>query len=487
MGYPSATVVEPKEEAGSSEVKSVELADIFRSLGRKFLSETKITSRQEQAFRSIVECRTGAKGGHIWRCTACGKSIHQYNSCLDRHCPKCQGKARAQWVAKRMDEVLNVPYFHLVFTLPHQLNNLIAFNTCLLDLLFKAAAETLLLFGQDPKFLGGELGVLAILHTWDQKLQRHYHLHCIVPGGALSADGKKWLTCKTPTYLFPGKALGETFRRLYWHGTKPLVQGEKPVVNRTKIKGLHDLLQEGCLELPGQLARFQDPPKIAALERKLYEKEWRVFVKSPTSNPQQTIKGLGHYAHKHALCNDRILEYSQEGPQTSAEPEKPVEPSDFQDPKHLFGYMADNVNRVAISNERILCHTRGMVTFSYKDRKHDNRNRTLTISDQAFALRFLQHVLPKRFVKIRCYGLLANRHKRAKIARCRELLADVATGSEKNTMTPDQIQVLHQDEAPPHTSDKKVCPYCQKGTMEYFRPIHPIYRLWSHTALWDSS
>ena len=493
LGSVTSVTVEAKNEvASSTEVSSVELADIFRSLGSKFLDETKLTPRQKQAFRNIVECRTGAKGGHIWCCNTCRKSIHQYNSCLDRHCPKCQGKARAQWVAKRMDDILNVPYFHLVFTLPHHLNILIAFNTRLLDLLFKAAAQALLMFGQDPKFLGGELGILAVLHTWDQKLNRHYHLHCIVPGGALSVEKKEWLPCKTPTYLFPGKALGETFRRLYWHGTKPLEQSdskeEKPITRQVKIKGLEDLLQEGLLELPGQLARFENPRQIAELEKQLYEKEWRIFIKSPFADSQQTIKGLGHYIHRHALSNDRIVGFSQEISLPTFEPSKRHlgQTIDFENPVHLIEYLGDNVERVAISNNRILDHKKGMVTFTYKDRKHGNRQKTLTISDRAFALRFLQHVLPTRFVKIRSYGFLANRYKKEKIARCRELLANMATETEASKAH-DQIQTPCQDEMPFHAPEKKICPHCQKGTMEYLRPINPIFRIMIRTAIWDTS
>ncbi len=419
-----------------TKTSTVELATIFRSLGKDYLDKVNLTPRQKRAFRNITECRTAAKGGHRWKCSSCSHVVTQYNSCLDRHCPKCQGKARYQWVAKRMEEVVNTPYFHLVFTLPHVLNPLIAVcQVPLLNLLFRAVSQTLLAFGRDQKHLGGELGFITVLHTWTQKLDRHYHLHCIVPGGALSHDGTQWIPCKNGKYLFPEYALSDTFRRLFWHGSKELSQegtrSDNPIP--VKFKGLKDLILEDYPQLT-QKKQHSLSEGIRLLEKRLYSQRWIVYAKQAFGGPTQVIKYLGCYTH-----------------------------------------------RVAISNQRILSHTNGMVTFAYKDRKKDC-NRTISLPEEEFASRFLQHVLPVGFMKIRSYGFLANRKKRQRVQQLHKLLGvpDLSDCQEPVSVLDDEAQ-SDQDSSP------RICPQCEKPTLQYLSPVSEFAQIWTRKAIWDTS
>jgi len=471
-----------------TEKETVELADIFRSLGQAYLKEARLSARQERAFRNIVACRTAAKGGHVWRCNACGHEVNEYNSCLDRHCPKCQGKARFQWVAKKMQDLLNTPYFHGVFTLPHELNPLVCYNTSLLDLLFQAVSQTLLLFGRDPQHLGGQLGLLAILHTWDQKLNRHYHLHCIIPGGALTVDGQQWIPSKTPSFLFPVKPLSQTFRRLFWHGSKTLPgdsteqAGKLRTISR-KFKGFEDLFKEGALDLPPRFEKFHDPEVFNKLKNQLYQKDWVVYMKKPFANPDRVLKSLGHYAYPNAISNPRILNHIPAAPSAGRKnPKSFIRPQqEFVGQTHLLEYLGENVQRVAISDKRILSHANGMVTFSWKDRKNDYQRRTLSLPARNFANRFLQHVLPKGFMKIRAYGLLASRNKKAQLQRCRQLLGEVV-------VDPSLLEIFSRDdEEETQLQSKKICPLCKKLSLMYLRPISRFCQNPGRKAIWDSS
>ena len=414
--------------AKPKETQTIEMADILRSLGEWFIRKQKLAPRQAQAFRNIVECRTAAKGGHLWRCSSCGEHVNEYNSCLDRHCPKCGGKARFKWVAARMSELINTPYFHVVFTLPHELNSLISFNPSLLNLLFQAASRTLLLFGRDPKYLGGEVGFITVLHTWNQKLQKHYHLHCIVPAGALSYDGQRWLAGRNPHYLFPVQALSKTFRRLYWHGTKRLSPSDPVRSIAGTFKGLQDLLTQGALNLPQDLKRHQQQPEIKALENRLYRKRWNVYAKRPFGGPAQVLKYLGCYTH-----------------------------------------------RVAISNRRLLSHRKGRVTFSWKDRKNVTRPRTLELAEEEFAKRFLQHVMPRGFMKIRSYGFLSSRRKKHCLQQCKKLLGE-----------PDLPSALTTEESEAQDTPR-ICPHCQKPCLELVRRLSRCWQVWARRLLWDTS
>lgn len=295
-------------------------------------------------------------------CAACGFEQVSYNSCRNRHCPKCQGRARAQWVADREADLLPVPYFHVVFTLPHQLNTLVQFNQrLLLNLLFRSAWQTLSAFGQ--RHLKGTTGCTMVLHTWDQTLGPHYHVHGVVPAGALSFDGGTWRhpEKKNTKFLFAVKAMSQVFRGKY-------------------VEGLKQLDQQGQLCWPtfqGRDDLFSEPPEprdMKTLVDQLYRKPWVVYAKRPFGSPQQVIRYLGRYTH-----------------------------------------------RVAISNRRITAIEDGRVTFTYRDRKN-NGCKTLTLGAHEFIRRFLRHVLPSGFVRIRHYGILANRGKRQRLKTIRSLI-----------------------------------------------------------------
>ena len=432
MGSPAC-----ESKPAKTKTSPVELATIFRSLGLDYLYKANLTPRQKRAFRNITECRTAAKGGHWWECTSCGHTVNQYNSCLDRHCPKCQGKARYQWAEKQMEEVVNTTYFHLVFTLPHILNPLVAANPApLLGLLFRAVSQTLLAFGRDPKHLGGELGVITVLHTWSQKLGRHYHLHCIVPGGALSSDGTRWISSKHQEYLFPEFALGKTFRRLFWHGSKDLSKQDAPTKYSTtvKFKGLKDLILEEHPDL-SPTEQSSMTRRVKLLEDRLYSKRWVVYAKQAFGGPTQVINYLSCYTH-----------------------------------------------RVAISNRRILSHANGMVTFSYKDRKNNDRKRSLCLPEGEFASRFLAHVLPVGFMKIRSYGFLANCKKRERLQQLHRLLG-----------MPDISNCRVQEQADEHTEEPdqdslcRTCPHCKKPTLKYLAPVRKCFQRLARNLIWDTS
>ena len=306
-----------------------ELADIFRRYGERFEQTYRLSAAEHKVIRAVKVCRTEELGGHLYRCDACGFERPVYNSCRNRHCPKCQSLAKARWLEKQTAELLPVGYFHLVFTLPHEFNRLIlAHKKIVLNLLFKAVSETLLDFGKSR--LGGTLGMIAVLHTWDQTLKDHFHLHCLVPAGALSLDQSRWIATRK-NFLFPNKALSRVFRGKFLD-----------LLGQTRHRG----------KLPAIYSNIS------------HRKDWVVYAKKPFGSPQTVLDYLGRYTHRVALSNDRILAVDQ-----------------------------------------------GQVTLSYRDRKDGDRKKTLTLDAQEFIRRFLLHVLPEGFMRIRHFGFLANRPK----------------------------------------------------------------------------
>lgn len=325
--------------------RGVELADIFRTCGDDYRRVHALTRQQARVMDAVEACRTAQLGGHREYCDCCDFERFAYNSCRNRHCPKCQGLARAQWLEGRRAELLPVPYFHVVLTLPHELNRLVLANKRqLLNLLFQAGSRTLLQFGRNR--FGGKIATTVILHTWDQTLRPHFHLHCVVAAGALADDGSRWVH-GDHKFLFPVRALGKVFRGKF-------------------LDGLGQLARQG---------RLLDIADLDALCRGLRAKPWIVYAKPPFDGPDRVLDYLGRYTH-----------------------------------------------RVAISNDRILGVEGGMVTFAYRDRAAGDVRRTMTIPADRFIGRFLLHVLPRGFVRIRHYGLLANRCKAQALARCRALL-----------------------------------------------------------------
>lgn len=338
---------------------TLEVADIIRVQGERFIERSRswLTWPQRKVLDAIARCRTAALGGHRDRCLRCGYRAISYNSCRNRHCPKCQTGARNRWLAERSKELLPVPYVHVVFTLPHQLGPLAYQNKRLIyRLLFQASAAALLEVAANPRHLGAEIGFLSVLHTWGQNLQHHPHVHCVIPSGGLSADHTRWIQ---PRYSFflPIKVLSRVFRGKF-------------------VAGLRRAFQQGKLGFYGDQTVLQDPKQFRALLRSLFRQDWIVYAKPPFGGPEYVLHYLARYTH-----------------------------------------------RVAISNHRLVAFQNGQVTFRWKDYAHGNKKRMMTLTADEFLRRFLLHVLPKGFVRIRFFGFLANRRRPSLLPLCRQVLA----------------------------------------------------------------
>ncbi len=365
------------------------VAEVFRQHQQEFLQRWghTLSDRQWQTLRDLGACRTAALGAHLHRCTDCHREVIVYNSCLNRHCPQCGSTARDRWLAARSDELLPVPYCHAVFTLPHELIALALQNPRVVyGLLFRAASQTLLTIAADPKHLGARLGFLAVLHTWDQKLLAHPHLHCLVPAGGLALDQTRWIACRQRRFFLPVKVLAAKFRGQF-------------------LALLRRAFRRGQLRLSGSLAPLQERKAFERFTWLLKQKPWVVYAKKPLAGPQHVIRYLAHYTH-----------------------------------------------RVAIANRRILRFENGQVTFRWRDSAHGNKQKVMTLPALEFMRRFLLHVLPRGFVKIRHFGYLANRERKRALALCSTLL---------------RPSVLKTQPKAPSTRarDQKKCPYCQHGTL----------------------
>jgi len=373
----------------------LEVAEIFRQHGPAYRQSHRLPRNHLRAMRAIEICRTAALGGHRDQCDHCGHLEISYNSCRNRHCPKCQTLRKEQWIEARGQDLLPIEYFHVVFTLPSELNPLVLMNRKVLyDLLFRAASETLLELAQDPKHLGATVGVIGILHTWGQNLRDHPHLHCIVTGGGLSADGGRWVSCRKGFFL-PVKVLSSLFRGKFLSLLKEYFQGEQ-------------------LVFPGHLSYLQNPRDFETLIRSLYHKKWVVYCKPPFNGPRGVLQYLGRYTH-----------------------------------------------RIAISNNRLLTIRDGQVSFRWRDYADHNRQKTMVLQAEEFIRRFLLHVLPARFVRIRHFGLLANRNRKDNLSVCRQLLGgDKPVVKEKVQQETWQEQLLRICNI-----DVLACPVCQKGKM----------------------
>lgn len=330
-------------------------------------------------------------GGHLLRCTACDAQTPVYNSCGNRHCPKCQAGERAAWLEARREELLPVQYFHVVFTVPHELTPVAAAHPAVFyNILFRAVRETLLEIALNPRHLGAHIGGLMVLHTWGQALELHPHIHAIVPGGGLSLDGTRWIPCK-PGFFLPVRVLSR------------LLRGKL-------LAFLRAAYDRGQLPLTGGLAHLADPRQFAKFLTPVYQKEWAVYAKPPFGGAEQSLKYLARYTY-----------------------------------------------RVAISNDRIESLENGQVTFRYKDYAHGHRLRRMTLTAQEFLRRFLQHVLPRGFVRVRSFGLLANRGREEQLALCRQLLGVAETQIETG-----RDEVLDSSTA---KAEMTRCPFCGQGTL----------------------
>jgi hypothetical protein len=390
---------------------ALEVADIFRGHGPAWrrANAGHVSLGQIKVMSAIERCRTAAPGGHVARCEKCDHTHIAYNSCRNRHCPKCQGAAAKQWLAEREAELLPVPYFHVVFTLPAPIADIAYQNKAVIyDILFKATAETLVTIAADPKHLGARIGLTAVLHTWGSALTHHPHVHCIVPGGGLSPDGERWISCR-PGFFLPVRVLSRLFRRLFLE----------------KLAAAHEA---GRLHFFGDHSPLADRGAFAAYLAPLRKIEWVVYSKPPFGGPQAVLAYLSRYTHRVAIANSRLLSLDDAG-----------------------------------------------VTFKWKDyrAKRRQRHKVMTLASDEFIRRFLIHVLPGGFHRIRHYGLLANGGRAENIARARELLAVSPTQSEPADANADDPLMLSQP-----------CPCCggrmiiietfERGSTPRTHPSSPI-------------
>lgn len=379
------------------------MAHIFRTHGPAFrqVHGARMPRRQWRAMWAIEHCRTAACGGHVEACDECGTPQISYNSCRNRHCPKCQTLTKERWLEARHQELLPISYFHLVFTLPQELRPLALRNQRVVyDLLFRCAADTLLQLGRDDHYLGAELGLIAVLHTWNQTLLDHPHLHCIVTGGGLSTDGQRWIAAR-PNFLLPVPVLSSLFRGKF-------------------LAALCQAYDRQQLTFPGRLQDLATPATWRQFLTPLYRRDWVVYSKATFDHTGQVLDYLGRYTH-----------------------------------------------RVAIANHRLVKLENGQVTFSWRDRNDDNSKKLMTLAAEEFIRRFLLHILPDRFVKIRHYGLLGNRQRTARLQRCRQLLTGPPPPPAPNLSWQDRLRLLTG-------IDPTRCPHCGRGRLIYLYPLPPL-------------
>ena len=376
---------------------ALEVADVLRAYGPAYVEAfgPLLSAQQRRVLRDLVRCRTAELGGHLEECDRCGHRRHAYNSCRNRHCPKCQAASRAQWLDDRFAELLPVEYYHVVFTLPHEIGPLALQNQRrIYGMLFQAAAESLLTIAADPRHLGAQIGFLSVLHTWGQNLHLHPHVHCVVPGGGLSPDRSQWISCR-PGFFLPGRVLGRLFRAKF-------------------LSFLQDAYDRQQISFHGQQRHLEDLALFRQLVTVLREKEWVVYAKRPFGgSPEIVLKYLARYTH-----------------------------------------------RVAISNYRLIAIEDGKVHFYWKDYADGNQQKTMALDGVEFIRRFLLHVLPSGFMRIRHFGFLAHTHRTEKLELCRRLLK-VEPASDMESADQPAIDPSTTEAALP----LDLCPACKEGRM----------------------
>jgi len=382
-------------ERGITGRQPLEVSDIIRRHGDAYIKGRRLPFKHLKVMHHIRYCRSAVMGGHQQRCDSCGFEQNAYNSCGDRHCPKCRMVSKERWLTARRKELLPTGYFHLVFTLPHDLNPIIHCNPRdLLDNLFASVNETLQTFAGDPRWrLNGQLGFIGVLHTWSQTLIDHFHLHCLVPAGAWAFDRSRW-NASRKRYLFRARSLAKLFRRTY-------------------LQRLEYLFARNKLAFHGSIASLADGEAFDRLMMSLRQKTWIVYAKRPFAGPEKVLDYLGRYTH-----------------------------------------------RVAIANHRLVSMTEEAVTFKYKDRRRGNRTRSMTVTVDEFIRRFLLHVLPPRFVKIRYFGFMFHRDKRKNIALIREQMGAAQANSE-----PEPSEDVREIMLRLTGIDIGQCPHCVNGRM----------------------
>jgi hypothetical protein len=399
------------------QVGSLQVADVFRRHGEDYRQQhgASLSTAQRRAMTAIELCRTSALGGHVERCDSCGHQRVWYNSCRSRCCPSCQSLARAEWLEDRQAELLDTEYFHVVFTVPQEIAGVTYQNKAeVYDILFHAAAETLRTIAADPAHLGAEIGFFGVLHTWGSNMLFHPHIHFVVPGGGISPDGKRWVSCRRGFFL-PVRVLSSLFRRLFLHYLENAY-----VAGRLKFFSALQHLNEHAAFL-----RYLAPVRAA---------KWIVYAKPPFAGPKQVLDYVGRYTH-----------------------------------------------RIAISNNRLLSIDNGKVRFRWKDYRNGSRPRAMTLTAEEFIRRFLLHVVPEGFQRIRYYGFLCNRFREQKLTRCRELL-----GMATQLPSPDGQTDDHREQceaAMEHSFNE--CPVCRHGRMIVVEAIPKSAT--PHRPCWNTS
>jgi len=373
---------------------------LFREFGASYRALHSLSLAQQKTMRAIERCRTADLGGHVDRCDSCGYERIFYNSCRNRHCPNCQSLARERWLLDRKRELLPIVYFHLVFTIPDELNPIALVNQRpVYDVLFQAASETLLMLGRDPRHIGGQIGLIAVLHTWGQNLMDHPHLHCIVTGGALSDDGQRWLspvkTKRGKNFFIHVNVISDLFKKKF-------------------LTYLKQRYQAGKFKWVGRISYLKERTSFDQFLTQLYAKKWVTYCKKPFGGPEQVLHYLGCYTH-----------------------------------------------RVAISNQRIVKVFNGKVTFKWRDYRDSDKSKLMTLEVFEFIRRFLLHILPSRYYKIRYYGFLANRFRNTRLSRCKDILSLIkpATSAKNERMCWEDVLLELCG------LDVRKCPNCQSGRM----------------------
>ncbi len=374
---------------------TLEVADIFRLYGKEYREQTNLPYKKLKVMHKIEVCRTAQLGGHVEQCDQCGFERIAYNSCRDRHCPKCQTMVKEKWLNDRKADLLPCNYFHMVFTIPHELNPIILINPkIMLKNLFTAVSQTLHAFARDPQWkVHGQLGFICILHTWSQKLTDHFHIHCLIAGGALSFDKRYW-TPSNKLYLFRVQSLSKEFKKRY------LGLFEKAYLDDELI------------------AKYRTKREFNNFIKSLFKVKWITYAKRPFAGPEQVLEYLGRYTH-----------------------------------------------RVAISNNRIKSIDNNQVCFTYRDRNDDNKAKTLKVCAHEFIRRFLLHVLPENFMKIRYFGFLAHRNKKQAVKLIRQLIDPDAALPQKIEET--YLEMMHRLTG----QDLLCCPSCKKGRMTIIKEL----------------
>jgi Putative transposase/Transposase zinc-binding domain len=383
---------------------TLEVADVFRRYGEVYRHKhgASMSGEQRRVMAAIEVCRTAVLGGHLERCDKCGYEHSCFNSCRDRHCPKCQSLARAQWIEHRQAELLDCPYFHVVFTIPAEIAEIAYQNKDVVyDILFHSTAETLKTIAADPKHLGAEIGFFVVLHSWGQNLMFRPHLHCVVPGGGLSADSKRWVRCRARFFLSV-RVLSRLFRRLF-------------------LERLETAFNSAKLQFFASLEPLRNPDTFAERIAQAKESDWVVYAKRPFAGPQQVLDYVGRYTHRVAISNNRLID---------------------------------------IDNSR--------VQFHWKDYRDNSLIKVMDLEADEFIRRFLLHVLPEGFQRIRYYGFLANRDRRKKLALCRQLLG--MQTSSPTTSIKDYRERYQELTGRSLT----LCPRCQKGQMVIVESLPPV-------------